>query len=226
MNNKEWHQESPQEFADGFSEKIIHRTRLDEHGTSEAAMNERGTLVITSKGSQVTLDAQEAYNLLVWLHAHHRDRLYRLSQKAEEGKQATTHASTEPWTRFRGTLLECLEKAASLYSYTTQEEQGGHDWRVLVPRMEIGPFDRNVFMLAELREIVKQRPEQAHQPAILEHDTSWVGETVKFAWIDEQANPNVWVFAKVYLQGKDEPVALIYRIDFADEEGDYPEDEE
>jgi hypothetical protein len=50
---------------------------------------------------------------------------------------------------------------------------------------------------------------------------------MKFAWIDEQANPNVWVFAKVYLEGKNEPVALIYRIDFADdEEGDYSGDEE
>jgi hypothetical protein len=194
--------------------------------SAQAGINEHGTLLIRSGESQVILGATEAWHLLVWLYDNHRDRLSQLLRKAEEGKQARTHASTEPWTRFQGTLLECLEKAASLYSYTTQEDQGGHDWRVLVPRMEIGPFDRNVFMLAELLEIVKQRPEQAQQPAILEHDTSWVGETVKFAWIDEQANPNVWVFAKVYLQGKDKPVALIYRIDFEDEEGDYPEEEE
>ncbi len=225
--SKEWYEKSPEEFAGGFTEKVSHHARLDERGASEANMDEQGTLLIRSGESQVTLDATAAYHLLVWLHDNHRDRLHQLMHKAEGEKRAITHASTEPWTRFQGTLQECLEKAASIYSYTTQEDQGGHDWRVLVPRMEIGPFDRNVFMAGELLEIVKQRPEQAQQPTILEHDTSWVGETMKFAWIDEQANPNVWVFAKVYLEGKNEPVALIYRIDFADdEEGGSPGDEE
>jgi hypothetical protein len=51
-------------------------------------------------------------------------------------------------------------------------------------------------------------------PTILVHDTSWFGKSV---YRDEQTEP-LWVFAKLYIVGNNEPVALIYRIDFEDEE--------
>jgi hypothetical protein len=137
---------------------ILEKRKLDAH--LEASIMDNGRVVISTieGGIECVLSPEQASSLLDLLY-NHRDTLYRLIHTAEEGKQAITHASTEHWTRFQGTLQECLEKAASIYSYTTQEDQGGHDWRVLVPRMEIGPFDRNVFMPGELLEIVKQRPE-------------------------------------------------------------------
>jgi hypothetical protein len=130
---------------------------------------------------------------------------------------------TKHWTRWSGTLQECLQKATGIY-HQPHEDQGNSVWRVLVPGLEIGRYEKNVFLLQELLERVKTRPEATKQ-AILEYDTDWDGKIHMIGWINEQKDSHVWIFAKLYLEGKNEPVALIYHIDFEDEEEDnYPED--
>jgi hypothetical protein len=126
---------------------------------------------------------------------------------------------TRSWTRVRGTLLECVEKMSDIYFYTSQEDQGGHDWRVLVLHRESECFERHVFTPQQLLERIKQHPD-ATRAAILDYDTSWFGEAIKVDWADGQTEPNLWVHAKVYRLGKNEPVALVYRIDFEEEEED------
>lgn len=120
---------------------------------------------------------------------------------------------TKQWTRYRGSLLQCLEKAADTYYYQTQEDQAGHDWRVHVNSVLPGGLD----LLEQIGPRVEQQPEAA-LPAWLDYDTSWFGESIK---VDAQAEP-LWVHAKLYVlsseQGSREPIALIYRIDFEDEE--------
>lgn len=128
------------------------------------------------------------------------------------------------WTRYRGTLQECLQKATGIY-HQMYEEQGYPVWRVLVPGLAVGNFEKFVYTPQELLENVETGPEAAKQ-AILEYDTDWSGEIQRVHWMDEQKDAHIWVFAKLYLEGKNEPVALIYHIDFEDEEeDDYPEEE-
>jgi hypothetical protein len=78
---------------------------------------------------------------------------------------------TRSWTRVRGSLVACVEKTADTYYYTTQEDQGGHDWRVLVSPLEFLRLERHVFTPQQLLERVKQHPE-ASRAAILDYDTS------------------------------------------------------
>jgi hypothetical protein len=134
--------------------------------------------------------------------------------------------ATKSWTRMRGTLLDCTQKLSDTYYYTTQEEQGGHDWRVLVFDRGSEHFERRVFTPQQLLERIKHHPD-ATRAAVLDFDSAWFGETIKVDWADRtngQADPNLWVHAKLYLLGNNEPVALVYRIDF--EEFDDPEERE
>jgi hypothetical protein len=127
---------------------------------------------------------------------------------------------TEHWTRFTGTLEQCLNKAWDLYHYRTHEDQGGHDWRVLVRAATdgkhitaIGRQDRDTHTPQELYEDVKQRPAEASRPAVLEYDAGWFGESLD---IGEQ---HYWTFGKLYFDdGSKDPIALFYRIDFPDED--------
>jgi hypothetical protein len=130
---------------------------------------------------------------------------------------------TRSWTRVRGSLEDCVEKMSDTYFYTTQEDQGDHDWRVLVLHMESERFERHVFTPQQLLECIKHHPD-ARRAAILDYDTSWFGETIKVDWADGQANPSLWVHAKLYLLGNNEPFALVYRIDFEEVE-DHEESE-
>jgi len=120
---------------------------------------------------------------------------------------------TRSWTRMRGSLLDCVEKLSDTYYYTTQEDQGGHDWRVLVFDMEHEHFERRVFTPQQLLERVKHHSD-ATRAAIVDYDTAWCGETFKVDWTDVQTGPDLWVHAKLYLLGNNEPLALVYRIDF------------
>jgi hypothetical protein len=120
--------------------------------------------------------------------------------------------------RYRGTLQECLQQAVSIY-HQVHECQGHPAWRVLTPDLAIGSFEKNNFTLQELLDSVKTRPEAAKQ-AILEYDTDCDGEIYQVNWMKEQKDAHLWVFAKLYLEGKKEPVAFIYHIDFEDEEED------
>jgi hypothetical protein len=124
---------------------------------------------------------------------------------------------TAHWTRCRGTLQECLQQAIGIY-HQPHEDQGNPVWR-LVPGSAIGSFEKNIFTLQELLASIKTRPEAARQ-AILEYDRDFNGEIYHVDWMDEQRDAHLWVFAKLYLEGKKEPVALIYHIDFEDEEED------
>ena len=119
---------------------------------------------------------------------------------------------TGTWTRYRGSLLQCLEKAADTYNYTTQENQGDHDWRVWA--LQLKQRDKDIFTPQELRERIAHEPDQTALPAILDYDTSWLGKSL---YREDQVEP-LWVHAKLYIVGDNEPVALIYRIDFEDEE--------
>jgi hypothetical protein len=125
---------------------------------------------------------------------------------------------TRQWTRWSGTLQECLQKATGIY-HQPHADQGNPVWRVLVPGVEIGRCEKNAFLLEELLECVKRRPEATKQ-AILEYDPGRDGQIQAVNWMNEQKDSHIWVFAKLYLAGKNEPVALIYHIDFEDEEKD------
>jgi hypothetical protein len=133
------------------------------------------------------------------------ERLLAIEQRVEP-------PVTKAWTRYRGSLLQCLEKAADTYYYTTQEDQGGHDWRVWSLSFKL--LDQETFTPQELVTSMAEQADQAALPAILDYDTSWFGETV---YRDDGQEP-LWVHAKLYLVGSSEPIALIYRIDFEDEE--------
>ena len=118
------------------------------------------------------------------------------------------------WTRYRGTLHQCVVKALDTYRPSPYRcnplDQGDHLWRVLVPRLEIGSISTDLYDPQELVWSVAERPEQGAQPATLAYDTSWVGESIRtkrFPYTD------LWVFAKLFIAGNNEPVALIYRID-------------
>ena len=115
-------------------------------------------------------------------------------------------------TRYRGTLQECLQQAVSVY-HQAPEGQGNPVWRVFVPGSAISITPQ------ELLETIKTGPEAAKQ-AILEYDTDCDGEIYQVDWMGEQKQAHFWVFAKLYVEGKKEPVALIYHIDFEDEEED------
>src|SRR5579875_3203275 len=136
-----------------------------------------------------------------------------------QGQQRVKPAHTRQWKRYRGTLLQCLEKAASIYAYTTQEDQGNIDWRVQTWRLK--QRDKDTFTPAELLERIRQDPEQATLPAILDYDSAWFGETV---YPDDGPAEGLWVHARLYIVGIDQiPAAIIYRIDFEDE---YEENQE
>src|SRR5579875_659778 len=136
-----------------------------------------------------------------------------------QGQQRVNPAHTRQWKRYRGTLLQCLEKAASIYAYTTQEDQGNIDWRVQTWRLK--QRDKDTFTPAELLERIRQDPEQATLPAILDYDSAWFGETV---YPDDGPAEGLWVHARLYIVGIDQiPAAIIYRIDFEDE---YEENQE
>jgi hypothetical protein len=119
---------------------------------------------------------------------------------------------TNAWTRFRGSLRQCLEKAAETYYYTTQEDQGDIDWRVWTTSLK--QRDKDVFIPSELLERMAADQDQAALPAILDYDTAWVGESLSR---DDQVEP-LWIHAKLYMVGNNEPVAWIYRIDFEEKE--------
>ena len=125
---------------------------------------------------------------------------------------------TRHWTRWSGTLQECLQRATGIY-HRTHADQENPVWRVLVPGMEIGRCEKKAFLLEDLLECVKRRPEATKQ-AILECATGCDGEIQTVDWMNEQKDSHIWVFAKLYLEGKNEPVALIYHIDYEDEEED------
>jgi hypothetical protein len=72
---------------------------------------------------------------------------------------------TRSWTRVRGSLEDCVEKMSDIYFYTSQEDQGGHDWRVLVSHIESERFERHVFTPQQLLERVKQLPEASERPS-------------------------------------------------------------
>jgi hypothetical protein len=69
---------------------------------------------------------------------------------------------------------------------------------------------------------IKHHPEPT-RAAVLDYDTAWFGKTIKVDWTDGQAGPDLWVYAKLYVLGKNEPLTLVYRIDF--EEFEDPEEE-
>jgi hypothetical protein len=115
-----------------------------------------------------------------------------------------------PWTRCRGTLEACLQQATGIY-HQPHEHQGNPVWRVFVPGSAIGITPQ------ELLETIKIRPEAAKQ-AILEYDTDRDGEIYQVDSMDEQKDARLWVFAKLYLEDKKDPMALIYHIAFEDEE--------
>jgi hypothetical protein len=104
---------------------------------------------------------------------------------------------TRSWTRMRGTLLDCVEKLSDTYFYTTQEDQGGHDWRVLMFDKGHEHFERHVFTTQQLLEHIKHHSD-ATRAAIVDYDTAWFGETIKVDWTDGQAGPDLWVHAKLY----------------------------
>ncbi len=112
----------------------------------------------------------------------------------------------------RGSLLQCLAKAAETYYYITQEDQGNIDWRVWTTGLK--QRDKDVSVPSELLERIAADQEQASLPAILDYDTAWVGESL---FRDNQVEP-LWIHAKLYIVGNNEPVAWIYRIDFEEEE--------
>lgn len=142
------------------------------------------------------------------------ERLMAIEQRVEPPK-------TKPsWTRYRGSLLQCLEKAADTYYYQTQEDQGGHDWRVWATGLK--QRDKDVFIPSELLERIASNPDQAALPAILDYDEGWFGYTL---YRDEEKD-SLWVHAHLYIVGDNQPVAHIYRIDFESEEGQYDEGSE
>ncbi len=132
-------------------------------------------------------------------------RLMAIEQRVEP-------LNTQNWKRYRGSLLQCLKKAADTYYYTTQEDQGGHDWRVWATGLK--QRDTDVFRPYELLERIASSPDQAALPAILDYDTSWFGYSLHR---DEEAD-SLWVHAHLYIVGDNQPVAHIYRIDFEEEE--------
>ena len=67
-------------------------------------------------------------------------------------------------------------------------------------------------MMKPVYKRIKHHPE-ATKAAIVDYDTAWFGETFKVNWTDGQAGPDLWVHAKLYLLGNNEPLALVYRID-------------
>ncbi len=81
MSNQNWWEESPQEFADGFTEEKTHGVNLGQHRAmfSEAT----GKLTILSELSSIVLSADETYRLLIWLHDNFRDGLYEKTHTAE-----------------------------------------------------------------------------------------------------------------------------------------------
>jgi hypothetical protein len=119
---------------------------------------------------------------------------------------------TNAWTRFRGSLQQCLEKAAETYYYTTQEDQGTIDWRVWTTSLQ--QRDQDVFTPSELLERIAADQDQAGLPAILDYDSAFFGESLSR---DDQVEP-LWIHAKLYIVGHNIPVAWIYRIDLGDQE--------
>ncbi len=117
---------------------------------------------------------------------------------------------TKQWERFRGSLLQCLHKAADTYFYTTQEGQGDHDWRIRATGLK---QRKEIFRLTELLARITAQVEQSNLPAILDYDTSWLGESI---YRENQTEP-LWVFAKIYIVGDHESVAPIERVDFEKE---------
>ncbi|SRR6266487_1314357 len=50
-------------------------------GYHTAELNKLGTLMLSEPGVCMTLSAEEAYNLLMWLDGKHRDTLYKLTHQ-------------------------------------------------------------------------------------------------------------------------------------------------
>jgi hypothetical protein len=84
-------------------------------------------------------------------------------------------------------------------------------------------FERRGFTPQQLLELIKHHPDPT-RAAIVDYDTACFGETIKVDWTDGQAGPDLWVHAKLYLMGNNEPLALVYRIDF-EEFDDFEESE-
>jgi hypothetical protein len=74
-------------------------------------------------------------------------------------------------------------------------------------------FERRVFTPQQLLDRIKLHPE-ATRATELDYDTAWFGETIQVDLADGQAGQDLWVHAKLYLLGNNEPIALVYRIDF------------
>ena len=66
-------------------------------------------------------------------------------------------------------------------------------------------FERRVFTPQQLLERIKHHSD-ATRAAIVDYDTAWFGETFKVDWTDGQTGPDLWVHAKLYLLGKNEPL--------------------
>lgn len=80
MNEKQWWEESPQEFADGFTETATQNIDLGGH---RAQMDASGNLDIKGYSESVSLTPDEPYHLLIWLHDNFRDRLYQQTHGSE-----------------------------------------------------------------------------------------------------------------------------------------------
>jgi hypothetical protein len=91
--------------------------------------------------------------------------------------------------------------------------------------MEFLRFEKDVCTPQDLLKRVKQCSE-ATRAAILDYDTAWFGEMIKVDWIDEQTDLNLWIHAKLYLLGNNQPIALVYRIDVEGEDEDPEESED
>ena len=120
--------------------------------------------------------------------------------------------------QIKGTLLECVKKAADIYQLKTQEKQGTSHFYCLVrypllTGLYLHPGESEQMSLKRLGEAITQQGQVSqapvgHEPALLEYDDTWVGEA-----LDD------WrVFSKLYLVGTSEPVAFIYRLDLKQDE--------
>ena len=118
----------------------------------------------------------------------------------------------------KGTLLECVKKAADIYLLRTRQEQGTTQFYCLIrdPLLKglyLNPGESERMTLKRLGEAITQQAQVSQAPvgyksALLEYDDAWAGEA-----FDDR-----WVFGKLYLTGTSEPVALIYQLDLKQDE--------
>ena len=101
MSNQE-HKEQAQglgKFHDKYSSQVppdwlkaeadaetVGKTYFYDLGHHTVELNEQGTLVLYESDTRMTLSADEAYKLLVWLHDNHRATLHQLAHPTDEPK--------------------------------------------------------------------------------------------------------------------------------------------